>query len=103
MSALPLSKKKRIIRIIIILSALVETKLLADIEGSVYETILDQIGEAKTLVFDEDESLWNAGQQDAWDAIEAIMDAFDPANVNDPTEQELETLSATLGDALTRC
>lgn len=101
--SLAIPKKKRIIIIIIILSSRIQTDLDNNVTDTVYETILDQLGEAKPVLLDVPENNWNSDQQDAWDAIEAIAQAFDPANVSQPTEEDLANLSDALGEALERC
>lgn len=103
MSVLPLSKKKRVIRIIIIIASLVETKLNNDEEDTVYEQILNLTGEAQPLLFDVPENEWTSEQQGAWDAIEAIADAYGPEAPSDPSEQDLQTMADALSDALEQC
>lgn len=93
--ALSIPRKRKLIRIIIIVSSLVAADLENDITGTVQETIISQLGHADELLFSVEN--WETEHEDAWQAVEDIYNAISPEATSDPY---WENLSDNLGAKL---
>ncbi len=93
--ALSIPRKRKLIRIIIIISSLVASDLDNNIDGTLQEEILSQLGQADAVLFEV--SNWNTEHEEAWSAIEDIYSAIQPEAMEDP---DWQSLSDNLGAKL---
>lgn len=89
--ALAPSKKKKIIRIIIIIASRVADFLDVPNETSASEEFLDCVIEAKAGLYDlpEDPTTGTKTEQDMWAEVENAANALESGN---PTEAEIEAM-----------
>ena len=99
--ALAPSKKKKIIRIIIILSSRTENFLEAEPpnETSESESFLDIVIGGKETLYNlpEDPTQGSKPEQDMWAEVENVADALESGN---PTESEIEGMATNFEAAL---
>jgi hypothetical protein len=97
--SLNIPRKRKLIRIIIIVSSAVSADLDNEIDGTVFETILSQMGQADALLFSVPENEWTTAHEEAWAAVEDIHDAVNP-EVPLENQPDWQSLSDHLGDKL---
>ena len=101
MSALPTSKKKKLIRIIIVIASLVEGHLDNNFENSNAERILDLTAQAYIPLLDVPDTAWTEDQADAWGAYENLHDYL--VNSTNDDDEELGSYANDLEEKLSRC
>jgi hypothetical protein len=98
--SLSIPRKKKKIIILIIVSSRIDEDLnsVPVVEGTVFETIGEQMARAQTVLFDVPESSWGTAEDDAWIAAEAIhnqlLDELDVAKLQDLSDAFQSALDA---------
>lgn len=96
--AASIPKKKKLIRIIIILSQFVQTDLNNDITDTAKEHLLKTL-QLVSPQMDDNESSWSQEENDAWAVVEEIDAAMDD-NGDPPSDGKLNHWAGEIEDAL---
>lgn len=94
--AIPRSKRRKIIIIVILTLQLMEAAFDNDADSSLYEDTWNVAEGAKCVFWDSDENNWTNEESAAWSAVEALHDAL----VNEQGDEKIADTAGQLDTAL---